>query len=38
VTGDADVIIAHRYWVFKRHASSLNSHARLVERVLGDSI
>jgi hypothetical protein len=35
---DADVIIARRYWKFKRHASSLNSGARIIRRVPGNSI
>jgi hypothetical protein len=30
---DADVIIVRRYWEFKHHASSLNSHACHVRRV-----
>jgi hypothetical protein len=38
VTDDVNVIIARCYWKFKRHASSLNSHARLIEMVVGDSI
>jgi hypothetical protein len=33
--GDADVIIAYRYWEFKRHASSLNNGVRLIGRVPG---
>jgi hypothetical protein len=32
--GDADVIITHRYWEFKRR---LNSRARLLEMLTGDS-
>jgi hypothetical protein len=27
---DGDVIIARRYWEIKRHASSLNSGARII--------
>jgi hypothetical protein len=38
VTGDADVIIAYRYWEFKHHASSLNSQTRLIGMVAGESM
>jgi hypothetical protein len=38
VIGDADVIIARRYWEFKHRASSLNSRAHLIGMVNGDSI
>jgi hypothetical protein len=36
--GDADVIIVRHYWEFKRRASSLNSHVRLIGMVTGDSL
>jgi hypothetical protein len=37
-TGNANIIIAHRYWEFKRRASSLNSRARLIGTVADHSI
>jgi hypothetical protein len=37
-TGDANIIIVHRYGEFKHHASPLNSSMRLIRRVPDDSI